>query len=653
MRRRVGQLTRTAILGALAAAVLAGGAPATATAQLDLERCRKVHPEARCGTVAVPLERGNPASRQLRVSFAVLRHTDRKKKARTPVFVILGGPGFAPSSEPDNPLFFFERARRRHDLVLVDYRGEGRSEAINCRPLQRIETSDASALQRAVGACGTQLGASADDYSAADVADDIEAVRAALGYPKINFYGQSYGTIHAQAYALRHGSHLRSLILDGAFTPLSFDTAEQAGADIAAAGARIVALVCRRSPSCARDNRHPAKALARLAEHLRSRPFTGVGRDAEGRRKRVRMDEVMLARIAVQDDFATSKGELMAAFTALRRGDRKPLLRLAANTGPFYSFEEDHKVESAGLNAASCVDFPTPWDVNAPLDVRRAQSASALSALPDSTFGPFSVPGWVRFWSPSQFCIEWPAPTDLEPVFVPGVRFPDVPTLVLAAELDLSTTVANGRVVADLFPRSRFILLRNGGHTPGFFSECSPPLYVRFINTLKTGDTSCVERGDADRPAIGRFPRRARGARPAKRRPSGADRSRRIDRRVAAVAWLTLQDALRLNGIVPKETVRGVGLRGGRFVGVFDPDSAVVTVDLNGARFTRDVAIDGRARLDFAQGSVVGARVTVDGPAGADGRLRLSGNWFNPDARVIRIRGRLGGRRVAAVVPAG
>jgi hypothetical protein len=78
-----------------------------------------------------------------------------------------------------------------------------------------------------------------------------------------------------------------------------------------------------------------------------------------------------------------------------------------------------------------------------------------------------------------------------------------------------------------------------------------------------------------------------------------------------------------------------------------------VTVDLDGARFTRDVAVDGRARLDFPQGSVVGARVTVDGPAGADGRLTLRGRWFSPDAEVIRISGRLGGRRVAAVVPAG
>jgi pimeloyl-ACP methyl ester carboxylesterase len=73
----------------------------------------------------------------------------------------------------------------------VDYRGDGRSEAINCRPLQQIETSDPAAVQRAVGACGVQLGDAANDYSAADVADDVDAVRAALGYPLINFYGQS------------------------------------------------------------------------------------------------------------------------------------------------------------------------------------------------------------------------------------------------------------------------------------------------------------------------------------------------------------------------------------------------------------------------------------------------------------------------------
>jgi pimeloyl-ACP methyl ester carboxylesterase len=640
-------VTRSVVGLALTTVVLAGGTigPAHAT---ELERCRNVHPQARCGTVSVPLERGEPASRQIRLSFAVFRHTNRDRRPRTPVFVILGGPGFAPSSEPENPLFFFEGLRARHDLVLVDYRGEGRSEAIDCRQLQRIETSDAAALQRALGACGAQLGDAADDYGAADVADDVDAVRAALGYERINFYGQSYGTIHGQAYALRHATHLRSLILDGAFSPLAFEVPEQAGSAVALAAARSVALVCRRSASCSREHRRPERSLARLAELLRSRPFTGTGRDSLGDRRRVRVDERMLARIATADDFV-SPSELLGAFTALRHGDRTPLLRLAAMTGPDWDFDEDHRVESAGMNAATCVDFPTAWDVGASVEERRAQAASAFSSLPQSTFGPFSVPGWLRFWAPA-FCVEWPAPLDLDQVFVPGARFPDVPTLVIAGELDVVTPAADGRFAAGLFPNSRLVLMRNSGHTPGFFSQCTPPLYMRFIRTLKAGNTSCAERGDADRPALGSFPVRARDARPA--RPRSADRSRGIDRRVAAVAWLTVQDALRQNAIVPTETVRGVGLRGGRFVGAFDPDTASVTVELDRSRFSRDVAVDGRARLTFGEENLVRARVGVDGPAASDGRLRLRGLWFSRSARTIRISGRLGGRRVAATVPA-
>ena len=248
---------RTAIYLVLATALLAGAAPAGA--QVELKRCPKVNPEARCGKVAVPLERGNPASRQVGIHVTVFRRTNRKRPSLTPVYVIYGGPGFAASYSTEG-LFLLEQARRRHDLVVVDYRGEGRSDAVDCRPLQRLKTSNAAAIQSTVGACGAQLGSASDDYGAADIADDVEAVRAALGHELINLYGQSYGTVHSQAYALRHPSHVRSLILDGAFNPLGYDTAAQAGSDIAGAAARSVPLICRRSPSCVRDNRRPARA---------------------------------------------------------------------------------------------------------------------------------------------------------------------------------------------------------------------------------------------------------------------------------------------------------------------------------------------------------------------------------------------------------
>ena len=648
MSRRARQWTRTSIYVAMVVALLAGAAPAGA--QVDLKRCPKVNPEARCGKVQVPLERGNPASRQIGIHFAVFRHTNRKREPLTPVYVIYGGPGFAPSYSTEG-LFLLEQARRRHDLIVIDYRGEGRSDAVNCRPLQRLKTSNAAAIQGAVGACGAQLGSTADDYEAADVADDVEAVRAALGHELINLYGQSYGTLHSQAYALRHGSHIRSLILDGAFSPLQFDTALQAGADVADASARSVALICRRSPSCVRDNGRPARALARLAASLRARPFRGVGRDELGVRKRVRIDEPMLARIMGRDDYAyIGQSELPAAAAALRNGDRTPLLRLAAFTGPGFEYDAGYRRDSAGMSAAAgCTDFPVPWDVNAPVEQRRAQAATAWATLPQNAFSPISVQGWLGYWAP-EFCVEWPAPTDPEPVFTPGVAFPDVPTLVISAELDLITTESNGRFTAGLFPSSRFVVLRNGGHTPGFYSQCTPPLYARFFRTLETGNTSCVERGDADRPAIGRFPLRARGARPASSRRG--DRSRTIDRRVASVAWLALQDAMRLNGSVPTPTVKGVGLRGGRFMGAFSEEQGAVKFRLRRLRFSRDVQISGRAKLAFAQGSFVTARVRVDGPAGADGRLRLRGDWFSPEARSISIEGSLGGRRVAVRVPA-
>ena len=566
------------------------------------------------------------------------------------MYVIYGGPGFAPSFSTEG-LFLLEQARRRHDLVVVDYRGEGRSDAVNCRPLQRLKTSNAAAIQSAVGACGAQLGSASDDYGAADIADDVEAVRAALGHELINLYGQSYGTVHSQAYALRHGSHVRSLILDGAFNPLQYDTAVQAGGDVAGASARSVPLICRRSPSCVRDNRRPARALARLAARLRAHPFRGVGRDELGARKRVRIDERMLARIMVGDDYAyIGQSELPAAAAALRNGDRRPLLRLAAFTGPDFAYEDGYRRDSAGMGiAAGCADFPVPWDLNAPVDQRRAQAAAAWATLPESTFSPISVRGWLDFWAP-EFCVEWPAPTDPQPVFTPGVTFPDVPALVVSAELDLVTPESNGRFTAGLFPSSRFVVLRNAGHTPGYYSQCTPPLYARFLRTLETGDTACVERGDANRPAIGRFPLRARGARPARSRRG--DRSRTIDRRVASVAWLALQDAMRLNGTVPTRIVKGVGLRGGRFVGAFSEEQGAVTFRLRRLRFSRDVRVSGRAKLAFAEGSFVSARVRVDGPAGADGRLRLRGDWFSPEARSIRIGGRLGGRRVAVRVPA-
>src|SRR5688572_13331352 len=45
--------------------------------------------------------------------------------------------------------------------------------------------------------------------------DDLDAVREALGYDKINLYGPSYGATAAQYYLRQHEDRVRSVVLDG------------------------------------------------------------------------------------------------------------------------------------------------------------------------------------------------------------------------------------------------------------------------------------------------------------------------------------------------------------------------------------------------------------------------------------------------------
>jgi pimeloyl-ACP methyl ester carboxylesterase len=637
-------------LTAAAATTLAVATPSVAAAQAPATTpCPKIR-GARCGSVAVALDRRTPGGATIPIGFIVLPHSDLSKPALEPVFVIAGGPGDAAGNLVDPARHNFAALRGRRDVVLIDYRGAGRSAAIDCPALQHLETDAMDALIAAVGTCGASLGAASDRYGAADVADDIDAVRAAFGAPTIDLYGVSYGTVQAQAYALRHADHVRAMILNGAISPLDVAHSWSLGLSNAQSVAGDVALVCSRSPSCAAADRRPAATFADLARRLRARPVDGVGRDLAGTAHRLHVDEGALIRIATAVDFAyVNDGELVAAGAALRRGDTAPLLRLAANVqGPLVGDSGDASSFSFGVNAATqCTDFPWAWDVASPFDQRRAQFETAIARLP---FGPFDPPTWAANGGFTGYCLQWPKPDDPTPVFTPGVRMPDVPVLVVAATLDTQTTLAQNRFVTAQFPHGRLVVLRNGGHPPGAFAGCSPRLYTRFVERLDAGDTRCVRAGDADRPAVGAFPRRLGEAPPAARRRG--DRSRAAQRRLATVVWGAVQDALRQSFRLPDPAKgRGAGLRGGTFAETFDLARDRQHLDLRGVRFSADVAVSGR--VDVA-GSDLSATLSVASPGGG-GRVRLRGRWFTPahEAGTVRIDGRLGGRRVALATPAG
>lgn len=206
-------LLRTAVLILLAVSLL----PVTAAAGGPrLRRCDLGLPRPfRCGHIIVPLRRGDAGLGSTKVAFAVRTRSDRSRPSLGAIVGMDGGPGYASTAAPyaRSLVAVLAPLLRRRDLVLFDERGTGRSDVVDCAPLQSGLTQEAIA----VGECADQLGPSYAGYTTAEAAADLESVRQALGLGRVFFYGDSYGTLFGQAYAVRHPDSLRGLILDSAY----------------------------------------------------------------------------------------------------------------------------------------------------------------------------------------------------------------------------------------------------------------------------------------------------------------------------------------------------------------------------------------------------------------------------------------------------
>jgi hypothetical protein len=341
-------------------------------------------------------------------------------------------------------------------------------------------------------------------------------------------------------------------------------------------------------------------------------------------------------------------GEIAAASESLRKGDNTPLLRLAAEADfpAFYDNGDPSGFSAAVLQATTCTDLQFQWDKSATPVQRQAQYNSALAALPPQAFFPFSKQGWaIQPFEPDP-CIGWPTPTHRKPSYPADTRFPAVPTLVLAGDLDAGQGPATARAIAAQFPNSSYVEIANSGHITIFNNtDCSSAIIVSFVQTLQPGDTSCAQQFTPLR-GVGSFWRASRDADPAD--PVGSNQSTRSDRQIVSAAWAAAADAIQ-HGFVANgyPTSNGTGLRGGTYSRTFGDSD--VTLQLNAVRFTNDVTVSGSETISFNDGTI-DATLTVTGPNGIVGQLHITGMYF-PHTASLQVTGQIGGRTVAAQVP--
>lgn len=171
----------------------------------------------RCLKVKVPLDYAAPA-RTIDI-HVTLAPAFRESARPDPLFILAGGPGQAGSDLLPFLDPVFRRVRATRDIVFIDQRGTGLSGKLDCasKPEHEVMTDDQLDVVAAqcIGSFGKDLAA----YTTASAARDIEMVRKAIGYGKINLWGGSYGTRLGQEYARAFPAQVRSLVLDGVAAP--------------------------------------------------------------------------------------------------------------------------------------------------------------------------------------------------------------------------------------------------------------------------------------------------------------------------------------------------------------------------------------------------------------------------------------------------
>ncbi|MEM7281334.1 MAG: alpha/beta fold hydrolase [Pseudomonadota bacterium] len=194
------------------------------TSELELSPChlagslgtRRI--TAECGTLTVPENSAEPNGTTIELFVARVPARAKSPEA-DPVTFISGGPGQASTTSFADYSFAFQRLLFERDIILVDQRGTGKSNALDCEEDSSIEEYSAQAARDYAEKCLSELPGDPRYYTTSVAVQDLDRVRKALGIEQLNLYGISYGTRVALHYLKTFPEHTRTVIIDGVVAP--------------------------------------------------------------------------------------------------------------------------------------------------------------------------------------------------------------------------------------------------------------------------------------------------------------------------------------------------------------------------------------------------------------------------------------------------
>lgn len=419
------------------------------------------------GRLRVRERHADPESREIEVHF--VRFPSTAERPGPPIVYLAGGPGGSGTWSASGDRFpLFQRMREVGDVIAFDQRGTWSTEPYTVcpgawsYPLDR--PSEVETLRAAVAPfleeCARHWGERADlsAYNTVESAEDLEALRVALGAEKLTLWGISYGTHLALAYIRAHPDRVHRAVLAGVEGP---DHTYKLPA-------RVDAVLQRVNEAILADPRARGAAP----------DFLGSLKDLEARLEeepaRVELEhpetgETVSVAVGAED-------LRRAVFAAL--GEREDIERLLEHGLPV--LEGDLR----GLASVAIEDRSENRELAMSLSMDCASGATAERRAAIRRQAETSILGDRNVWL-EVACDYWPV-EDLGDAFRSPVEA-DVPVLFISGTLDPRTPPENAEDVLPGFPNGRHLVIEGGSHDDDLFLS-SPEIADAMIAFFRGGE---------------------------------------------------------------------------------------------------------------------------------------------------------------------
>jgi pimeloyl-ACP methyl ester carboxylesterase len=446
----------------------------------DLESCELAAPggritaSARCGTLSVAENPADPDGRQLELAYAVVP-ARASTAAADPVLFLAGGPGQSAREMLPFMRHALREINRERDLIFLDQRGTGESNALTCDAEQTEEVwLDASYEQMAdqLAECRTSWDADVRFYTTTDAARDLESLREHYGFEQINLIGGSYGTRLAQVYLRNYPDRVRTVILDGV-VPTRLHLGSEHGLMLDRALNKLFDL-CASDEVC--SDTFPE--LSAAFEDLKARfPEPDIGPEVlvthPRRGEAVEMPFTRSTLAAALRFLAYSpQSQMMIPYLVHEASTTGDPTRLASQA--MIVTDQMADAIAIGLNfAVGCAeDWPGWPDVDGQADTLLGNSMKQVY---------------------DQICADWPSAGAPDDFHVPFDS--PAPVLLLSGELDPVTPPSYGDEAAAQYSNSLHLVAQGRGHIV-ITQDCIGQIASRFVEAADVSslDTECMDK---------------------------------------------------------------------------------------------------------------------------------------------------------------